>query len=99
MPAIVLCERSGWLSKPENRNYFCGAQHIHRVQEWRKKRRESGQKVPQGSRPLQEPIVSQAFDQSKESAVLALQEVIPGQAADCAAGSAVEAATALQDSM
>ena len=27
-----------WLSKPENRDYFCGKDHVDRVRQWRKER-------------------------------------------------------------
>lgn len=81
--------QSRWLGKAENRSYFCGAQHVQRVQAWRKKRQEPGQKVAPRGRPLQETIVRQATDQVKESASLALQEMIPAQADEYACDNAV----------
>ena len=81
-----------WLGKPENRNYFCGEQHVNRVQAWREKHPRHGREAPLRSRPLQETIVRQPADRSKESATLALQEMIRRQAGESAEDSAVWAA-------
>jgi hypothetical protein len=88
-----------WLGKPENRNYFCGVQHVNRVQAWREKHPEYGREAPLRSRPLQETIVTQPAERSKESADLALQEMIRRQLGESAEDSGVRAAAGLQDSM
>lgn len=46
-----------WLSKSENKNYFCGSEHVERVRRWRK--RHPGywrKKRPQGRDALQETL-------------------------------------------
>ena len=51
-------------------------QHVSRVQAWREKYREYGQKEPLTAEPLQEMIMGQPVDGLKESAGLALQEMM-----------------------
>ena len=65
-----------WLGKPENQNYFCGAQHVNRVQVWREKNPKYGRESRLSADPLQEMIMGQAVDGNKESGALALQEMI-----------------------
>jgi hypothetical protein len=88
-----------WLGKPENLDYFCGAQHVNRVQAWREKQLSYGRESPIRSRPLQETIVRQPTEGSKETADLALQEMIRRQVGEPAEDGGVWAAPALQDSM
>lgn len=61
-----------WLNKPENRNYFCGQDHVNRVREWRKVhpgywRRKKGRK---GGGPLQDSVALQDLVHSPSVAVL-----------------------------
>jgi hypothetical protein len=88
-----------WLGKPENQDYFCGPQHVNRVQAWREVHPDYGRKGAQKRRPLQETITRQPVDQSVKCAVLALQEMIPRQAADTVDPIGAWAASALQDAM
>ena len=65
-----------WLDKPENRDYFRGAEHVQRVRAWREKHpgyasgapatppRDVGQMPP--SRPLQDLVATQVFDGQEE---------------------------------
>jgi len=65
-----------WLRKPENQNYFCGPQHVNRLQAWREKRPKYGRESRLGADPLQEMIMGQPVDGIKESGGFALQEMI-----------------------
>jgi hypothetical protein len=65
-----------WLRKPENQNYFCGPQHVNRVQAWREKNPKYGRESRLSADPLQEMIMGQAIDGNKKSGGLALQEMI-----------------------
>ena len=61
-----------WLNKPENRNYFCGSQHVERVRQWRKGhpgywRRHKGRR---GGRPLQDSVALQDLVRSPSVAAL-----------------------------
>jgi hypothetical protein len=56
--------------------YFCGAQHVNRVQAWREKSPKYRPESPLRGRPLQEMFIGQAVDGLEESATLALQEMI-----------------------
>jgi hypothetical protein len=65
-----------WLRKPENQNYFCGAQHVNRVQAWREKHPEYGRESRLSADPLQEMILAQPVEGNKKTAGLVLQEMI-----------------------
>ena len=65
-----------WLRKPENRDYFCGAQHVNRVRAWRAKRPEYGQEPALSAEPLQEMIMAQSIDPMEKYGGLPLQEEI-----------------------
>ena len=70
-----------WLNKPENRDYFCGSQHVERVRQWRKAhpgywRRNKGRKA----RPLQDSVALQDLVRSPSVAVLV--GVLAGQTGD-----------------
>jgi hypothetical protein len=61
-----------WLNKPENRDYFCGKDHVDRVRQWRKAhpgywRRKKGRK---GGGPLQDIATLQDLVQSPSIAAL-----------------------------
>ena len=88
-----------WLQKPENRDYFCGPQHVSRVQAWREEHPDYGQKAPITGPLLQETIMGQLVDHSGESPALALQDPIPLQPSEAVHESGVWRAGALQDSM
>jgi hypothetical protein len=68
-----------WLRKPENQNYFCGPQHVNRVQAWREKQPKYGRESRLNADALQEMIMGQPIDEIKESGGLALQEMIEPQ--------------------
>ena len=68
-----------WLGKPEKRDYFCGMQHVNRVQAWREKHPEYGRKRPLSAEPLQEMIMGQSVDPIGKYGDLPLQEVISRQ--------------------
>ena len=63
-----------WLRKPENQDYFCGPQHVNRVQAWREAHPEYGRGMQKKGRRLQEMIKRQGVDPSRETPCLALQE-------------------------
>jgi len=77
-----------WLNKPENRDYFCGSDHVRRVQAWRKDhpgywRKKKRQKM---KRPLQD--------------IVALQDLVHSPAAVALLGFfAIQAGGALQDTV
>ncbi len=61
-----------WLNKPENRDYFCGKDHVNRVRAWRKDhpgywRRKKGRR---GGGPLQDTGALQDLVRSPSIAVL-----------------------------
>jgi hypothetical protein len=68
-----------WLGKPENRDYFCGMQHVNRVQAWREKHPEYGRKRPLSAELLQEMIMGQSVDPIEKYGGLPLQEEIERQ--------------------
>ena len=70
-----------WLSKPENKNYFKGSEHVERVQVWRKKNpgywKRSKTKVA-----LQDPLIPQQTENTKDSSqknANALQDLLLAQ--------------------
>ncbi len=59
-----------WLSKPANRDYFRGPEHVARVRAWRAAHPGYGRKpLPEGS-ALQEHSLGQVTDPNKKSAAL-----------------------------
>jgi hypothetical protein len=49
-----------WLQKPENKNYFCGSDHVERVQRWRKAHPGYWRRRLQKRQDtLQDPLISQ----------------------------------------
>jgi hypothetical protein len=68
-----------WLDKSENRDYFCGVQHVNRVRAWREKNPAYGRKRPLSAEPLQEMIMGQSIDLIGKYGGLALQEEIQRQ--------------------
>ncbi len=88
-----------WLRKPENHEYFRGAQHVDRVQAWRAQNPEYGRKPPVNGKPLQEMILAQPNDLVEKSGSLALQETRSGQVTDPREKSGSLRALSLQDSM
>ncbi len=72
-----------WLSKPQNRDYFHGAEHVARVRQWREAHPGYGKKTS-GATPLQEVLIAHHHEIIEEKPVLtgvALQEVIIDQPA------------------
>jgi len=70
-----------WLHKPENRDYFCGAQQVDRVRQWRKEhpgywRRNKSRKA----RPLQDSVALQDLVRSPTS--MAFIGFLAGQTGD-----------------
>ena len=88
-----------WLRKPENHEYFRGAQHVDRVQAWRAQNPGYWRKAPINGEPLQEMILAQPDDPVKKSGSLALQETSALQATDPKEKSDSLRALSLQDSM
>ncbi len=88
-----------WLRKPENHEYFCGEQHVDRVQEWRAQNPGYWRKPPLNGEPLQEMIRAQPADRDRKSSTLALQETSAGQVTDPREKSGSLRGTALQDVM
>jgi len=91
--------QSRWLQKPENQDYFCGPQHVGRVQAWRDAHPEYGREAAITSRPLQETIRRQPVDQLRKSTGLALQEPIHRQISEAVDQNGAWAGSALQDAM
>jgi hypothetical protein len=48
-----------WLSKPENRDVFCGSENVERVRQWRLKHPGYWKRRPKTSRTLQELVPAQ----------------------------------------
>ena len=87
-----------WLGKAENQGYFSGPQHVSRVQEWRQRHPEYG-KLRQRRSLLQETMISQPIERSRETSDLALQEPIRLQVPAVAGPNSMLADSALQDLM
>ena len=75
-----------WLRKPENHDVFKGPIHVARVQAWRKAHPGYWRRPrPEGSQtglPLQDPLITQAFDKQKKSGQFvdsALQDLLTAQ--------------------
>lgn len=89
-----------WLQKAENRDYFCGPQHVSRVQRWREAHRQNGQKkAPPPGQLLQETITGQPVEQMRKSSSLALQDPIRPQGPDTREQIGTWGTSALQDAM
>lgn len=65
-----------WLGKPENQGHFSGPQHVSRVQAWREANPGYGGKIRRKAPALQETMISQPIEQSRESLILPLQDAI-----------------------
>jgi hypothetical protein len=88
-----------WLRKPENQDYFCGAQHVNRVQIWREKSPKYRRESPLSGGLLQEMIIGQRIDGLEESATLALQEMIQPEVRESIDEIGLLRPSALQDPM
>ena len=88
-----------WLQKPENQDYFCGAQHVSRVQAWRHAQREYGREAALAGSALQEMRMPQPVEQRRKSAALALQEMRRSQVFDTDDRDGVLRVGALQEAM
>jgi hypothetical protein len=70
-----------WVAKPENHDYFRGAENVARVQRWRAANpgyaKRGPRRLPKEVSPLQEVLDTQVVDKHKESPTLALQELSP----------------------
>jgi hypothetical protein len=88
-----------WLRKPENQAYFRGEQHVNRVQAWREKHPDYGQKPLITGQPLQEMIMAQPIDSDQEISGLALQDVIRLQVHETPDEIGIWATESLQDPM
>ena len=88
-----------WLRKPENQDYFCGPQHVSRVQAWRQAHPEYGLGSRGKARPLQETIRRQGIDPVRETLVLGLQDPIRLQDPGAIELPSAQVAAALQDAM
>jgi len=88
-----------WLRKPENHEYFCGEQHVDRVQAWSAQNPGYWQKPVLNGEPLQEMIRAQPDDPVVKSGSLALQEMRATQATDPMGQGGSLRGSALQDVM
>ena len=71
-----------WLQKPENRNYFGGAEHAERVRTWRATHPGYWRRGAEMKNALQDDCQLQAIEINKESGTLgatALQDVLASQ--------------------
>ena len=86
-----------WLRKPEHHGYFCGEQHVDRVQAWRAANPGYGRESLLTGQPLQEMIRAQPTDRFRETSTLPLPETrrVQGTVAIDQGGSL--RGTALQD--
>ncbi|MFH2059537.1 MAG: hypothetical protein ABIJ59_11630 [Pseudomonadota bacterium] len=70
-----------WLSKPENKNYFKGSEHVERVRAWRKKNPDYW-KRPKLQTALQDHLNAQDTENTRDSDrknVIALQDLLLAQ--------------------
>jgi hypothetical protein len=88
-----------WLGKPENQQYFCGPQHVSRVQAWRKGNPGHGGESRIRRRSLQETRLAQASEPARKSSSLPLQEARQGQGFEGVGQIGAPAGAALQDVM
>jgi len=71
-----------WVSKPENRNYFRGPEHVERVRAWRKAHPGYWRRGAKVGDALQDDCRAQVAEmkgQSGETAATALQDVLASQ--------------------
>lgn len=88
-----------WLRKPENQEYFCGPQHVSRVQAWRATHPGYGQGSQITGPVLQETRLTQPTDKAKKTSHLTLQETRQRQGIDGIGASCAAQGVALQDLM
>ena len=89
-----------WLQKPENRDYFRGAEHAQRVQRWRAANPGYWRRRKPGEVALQDPLIVQApvnADNFKEGEKDALQNLLILQPAVMVGLIAQLTGSALQD--
>ena len=67
--ASKVASQSRWSGKPENRDYFCGPQHVSRMQRWRGANPGDGRKWRIAGSLLQETRRVQVTEQPKEATV------------------------------
>jgi len=78
-----------WLQKPENQDYFRGAENVQRVQRWRTKHPGYSKKTHQAadiSTALEATLITQATEKQQKSTELKptpLQELLIAQPAVC----------------
>ena len=78
--AAKAARQARWLQKPQNQHYFCGPEHVQRVQEWRAahpgywRARRRGKRVA-----LQDALIGQAIDATGGFAPFALQDALRQQ--------------------
>lgn len=68
-----------WLQKPENRDYFRGAEHVQRVQRWRAAHPGYWRRSKPGPAALQDPLIAQPLantDNCRKSPKDALQDLL-----------------------
>ena len=89
--ASKAASQRAWLSKPENHDYFCGAEHVARVQAWRadhpgywKRSAVAGATTTSAADALQDSCPLQAIESTGESGITAshaLQDLMRDQPA------------------
>jgi len=70
-----------WLSKPENKNYFCGSDNVKRVQEWRQNN-PGYWKPAERSSALQDPLTTQPVENKEDNGQIdaqPLQDLLTAQ--------------------
>jgi hypothetical protein len=78
--ASKTASQARWLAAPENRDYWRGPMHVTRVRAWRSRHPGYWRRV----RPLQDLLISQAFDSAIETAEVGrspLQDLLTAQPA------------------
>ena len=65
--ASKAASQARWLSQPQNRNYFCGPEHVARVRAWRAANPGYARR---GRSALQEDSLTQVVDQTEKTGFL-----------------------------
>ena len=89
--ASKVASQRRWLAKPENADYFRGAEHVQRVRDWREKHpgyargapakpSKSAEQAPPASQPLQDLVITQVPDAQQEFDLAVVAEEASGAA-------------------
>lgn len=76
--------QAAWLARAENVGYFCGPEHVARVQAWRAAHPGYSRRRARAAAALQDPLIAQPIELNTESAIrteaaagTALQDPLP----------------------